>query len=183
MLCARAQDWWLVMAGPKAPRKSIKWTRVCFAVMLGSAVLAGSIYGGNEAAENLFPLKTDTAMAIRHQLDATVSSDRGQVDRRLVGTWVPVLAVVGFAKPAGQRIRPADIVAIDTRLERLRRRYKAVLVKSENYSVGKPGLYVSLAPRGYSSRKQALAWCHKNKLRASTCSPMHLPHYLPAPAT
>lgn len=146
--------------------------RVVLAIALGAAVALVLGYACDSAARAMFPLRTDVGLALSDQLQATVGADRAEVDAKLAGHWVPALAATPLTGTPQHRVTPADVNATLVRHDRVAGRYGALLVRSEDYAVGAPGRYLSLAPHAYASKKKAQAWCTRHKLKRARCAPV-----------
>jgi hypothetical protein len=100
------------------------------------------------------------------QLAATRDADRPAVEA-LVGQWVPQLSAKREGSKAdGIVYAAADIVALHARLHA---QYGAVLVWSGEYVFEQGDLWISIAPKGFATPEEALAWCTAASLDRDNC--------------
>ena len=100
------------------------------------------------------------------QLAATRDDDRPEVEA-LVGQWVPQLSAKREGTEAdGIVYAAADIVALHADLAV---QYGAVLVWSGEYVFEQGDLWISIAPKGFATPEEALAWCVAASLDRDNC--------------
>jgi serine/threonine-protein kinase len=156
------------------PLKSdaINWGRVTVGIALGVAVMAGAVWGMRYSAAQAGPRQPSSAQV---RLDKAVAKDQNAVESKLLDHWVPQLAStkVTAGKQTSSSADPAVILA---KHRKLLKRYKALLLKSDDYVFSSPGYYVSVAPKAYSTAGKALGWCKRAKLKKADCYAKYVTH-------
>ncbi len=100
------------------------------------------------------------------QLAATRDADRPEVEA-LVGQWVPQLSAKREGTEADGIVYAAtDIVTLHAGLAV---QYGAVLVWSGEYVFEQGDLWISIAPKGFATPEEALAWCVAASLDRDNC--------------
>ncbi|MGE3285139.1 MAG: hypothetical protein AB7J32_03415 [Pseudonocardia sp.] len=120
------------------------------------------------------PVAVAPVSAAQGRLDERVRTDRLAADA-LAERWVPQLHAVrigtgpGDAASADEVLRRRDTVVAA--------RPGALLVASADFtSFEKPGWYVLVAPRGFATASEALAWCRAEGLSRTSCYAKRLSH-------
>ncbi|MGE0295870.1 hypothetical protein [Pseudonocardia sp.] len=120
------------------------------------------------------PVVVPPVSVAQGRLDDRVRTDRPAADA-LAERWVPQLHAVRIGTG------PGDVASADDVLRRrdtvVADRPGALLVASADYtSFEKPGWYVLVAPRGFATSAEALAWCRAEGLSRTSCYAKRLSH-------
>ena len=117
------------------------------------------------APSNLAPTSA-AVLTPAAQLAATVDADRPLVES-LVGQWEPQLSAKRDGLVAdGITYTPADIVALQAKFVA---QFGAVLLWSGDYVFEEGDLWISIAPKPFSTADEALAWCVAAGLDRDNC--------------
>jgi hypothetical protein len=120
------------------------------------------------------PVVVPPVSVAQGRLDDRVRADRPAADA-LAERWVPQLHAVrigtgpGDAASADEVLRRRDTVVAT--------RPGALLIASADFtSFEKPGWYVVVAPRGFATASEALAWCRAEGFSRTSCYAKRLSH-------
>jgi hypothetical protein len=127
------------------------------------------------------PSASPAPMTPRQKLAITRDTDHSTIESTLVGYWVPQLASNKPGVDAKGRSWDDEQVWDEHAL--LKRQFGALLLNSNDYVFKYSDYWVSLAPTGFSTSDEALAWCRSQGRDNDHCYAAFITHDASIPDT
>jgi serine/threonine-protein kinase len=128
--------------------------RVAGIVVVAALLIAACIAAAVTITHNR---QTVRALTPSEQLSHWQTQDKNEIENKLRGSWVPQLA----SSDSAERMVQEQL--------HLRKKYNALLLKSDDYVYVNGGYWVSIAPMAYPSAEGALEWCQESGRGSSDC--------------